>query len=189
MTIIGVDPGLKGAFAVMVEDKLTQLVSMPVQTFEMSTKTKSGKTKQKSMIDGAAVRKFLKQFPRNHETEIVIELVGVRFGDGGVSMFNFGEGFGLLKGIFIGMGFKFCQVRPAAWTKAMGLNYSETNAYNPADIVAPNMFPDVDFRRTPRCQLRDEGFCDAALIAEFLRRIRVEETERALRSAATGDPK
>lgn len=161
MTIIGVDPGFTGGFCALGSSGILELMPMPVVKLQMSGRTKGGNVRQKTIIDVAAVRRFLLEFDRQ-TTQIVMEEVGVMPDQGAVSGFNFGEAFGTLKGMFSGIGFGWSMVRPRVWKKAMFPNSAISEQVRVAEV-----FPGVNFRATERSKMNHSGLCDAALIAKF----------------------
>lgn len=167
MTIIGCDPGITGAFFVLKQTQ-QQFAIMPTIEIELTTKTKAGNRKKKNVINAAAVKSWLEQFPRE-TTEIMIELVGPmpNAENGAASLFSFGEGFGLLKGIFVGMGFRMGQVRPQRWQA----DIMRGRPKGSEAIVAAELFPGVDWRASDRCRKPHSGLVDAALIGEYARRV------------------
>lgn len=175
MITIGVDPGNTGAFVALIPDSPPMLFPMPTVQIELTTKTRGGVKKKRNILDGAAIRAWLKQFDRN-ETEIIIELVGPMPGsqNGAAALFSFGENFGFLKGMFTGMGFRWSQVRPQRWQKTM----LEGRAKGSESLVASELFPGVDWRLSGRCRKADSGLIDAALIAKYLERCRAQTIDK-----------
>ena len=91
MQIIGIDPGLSGAIAVLENNRVKNLFDMPVMP--------EGK-KNKRQLNSAQLVKLLKDNIKNFDdTAIVVEQVNAMPGQGVTSMFNFGQTFGAIKGI------------------------------------------------------------------------------------------
>ena len=65
---------------------------------------------------------------KKEEIKVVIEQVSAMPGQGVTSMFNFGQSFGILKGICSGMQLPMYFVRPAKWKKYFNLINSEKDA-------------------------------------------------------------
>ena len=96
MKIIGIDPGLSGAVAVMEDNKIEGIFDMPVMP--------EGK-KNKRQLNSAQLVKILKDnIKENEEVSIVVEQVNAMPGQGVTSMFNFGQTFGAIKGICAALG-------------------------------------------------------------------------------------
>ena len=82
-------------------------------------------------------------------------------GQGVTSMFNFGQSFGILKGICSAMQLPMYFVRPAKWKKYFGLIKSEKDA---SRTKAIEMFPYFSSQLSKK---KDSNKADAILIASF----------------------
>ena len=82
-------------------------------------------------------------------------------GQGVTSMFNFGQSFGILKGICSAMQLPMYFVRPAKWKKYFGLINSEKGA---SRTKAIEMFPYFSSQLSKK---KDINKADAILIAYF----------------------
>ena len=122
MLIIGIDPGISGSICFLDNGKILDVIEMPVMT--------DGK-KNKKQVNGSQVYneiiKRIKQFEKN-QIRVVIEHVSAMPGQGVTSMFNFGQSFGILKGICTAMQLPMYFVRPAKWKKYFNLLNSEKDA-------------------------------------------------------------
>ena len=91
MKIIGIDPGLSGAIAVLENNKVLNMFDMPVMS--------EGK-KNKRQLNSALLVALIKENVENSkEVSVVVEQVNAMPGQGVTSMFNFGQTFGAIKGI------------------------------------------------------------------------------------------
>ena len=91
MKIIGIDPGLSGAIAVLENNKVLNIFDIPVMS--------EGK-KNKRQLNSALLVNLLKEnINKEEEVAVVVEQVNAMPGQGVTSMFNFGQTFGALKGI------------------------------------------------------------------------------------------
>jgi len=91
MLIIGIDPGITGAICFFEDRKIIDLIEMPNMA--------SGK-KNKRQVNGAQVTNIIKErLDKNKEIIVVVEHVNAMPGQGVTSMFNFGQSFGVIKGI------------------------------------------------------------------------------------------
>jgi len=82
-------------------------------------------------------------------------------------MFNYGEGYGTIKGIVQTLGIPLRLVPPSEWTKVLHKGVSRGTAKEKSKEAAGLLFPKEDFMRSPRCKKQDEGLIDAVLITEF----------------------
>lgn len=114
MIVIAADPGLKGAIAALKDGhQLVWLADMP--TKEMSN--------GKLMVCARQLKEMLQAILSEHPKDdhiAIIEQVGTMPGQGIVSAFNFGRGFGVLEASIIARGITLEMVRPAIWKKSLG---------------------------------------------------------------------
>ena len=115
MIIIGIDPGITGAICFFQDGKILDVIEMPNMP--------EGK-KNKRQVNGAQIyheiSKRIKGI-KQHDIKVVIEQVSAMPGQGVTSMFNFGQSFGVLKGICSAMQIPMYFVRPAKWKKYFNL--------------------------------------------------------------------
>ena len=107
MLIIGIDPGLSGSICFFDDGKIVDVIDMPTMT--------DGK-KNKKQVNGAQIYNEISARIKNMEkrnVRVVIEQVSAMPGQGVTSMFNFGQSFGILKGICSAMQLPmlFCSTR------------------------------------------------------------------------------
>ncbi len=155
MLIIGIDPGISGSICFLDNGKILEVIEMPIMT--------DGK-KNKKQVNGSQVyneiTKIVKQFEKN-QIRVVIEHVSAMPGQGVTSMFNFGQSFGILKGICTAMQLPMYFVRPAKWKKYFNLLNSEKDASRTRAI---EIFPYFSSRLSKK---KDSNKADAILIASF----------------------
>tara|TARA_B100001113_G_scaffold326152_1_gene298895 strand:+ start:408 stop:902 length:495 start_codon:yes stop_codon:yes gene_type:complete len=155
MLIIGIDPGISGSICFMDNGKILEVIDMPTMA--------EGK-KNKRQVNGAQIyNEILKTIHKNKDQEIrvIIEQVSAMPGQGVTSMFNFGQSFGILKGICSAMQLPMYFVRPAKWKKYFGLINSEKDASRTRAI---EMFPYFSSQLSKK---KDSNKADAILIASF----------------------
>ena len=120
MKIIGIDPGLSGAIAVMKNNKVLKIFEIPVMS--------EGK-KNKRQLNSAQLAKLLKENIKDgEEVSVVVEQVNAMPGQGVTSMFNFGQTFGAIKGICAALSLPIFFVRPSKWKKHFELINSSKDA-------------------------------------------------------------
>ena len=155
MLIIGIDPGISGSICFFEDGKILDVIEMPTMT--------EGK-KNKKQVNGSQIYneicKIMKDI-KKQEIRIVIEQVSAMPGQGVTSMFNFGQSFGILKGIFSAMQLPVYFVRPAKWKKYFNLLNSEKDA---SRTKAIEIFPYFSSRLSKK---KDSNKADAILIASF----------------------
>ena len=155
MLIIGIDPGISGSICFLDNGKILDVIEMPTMT--------DGK-KNKKQVNGSQVynevTKRINQFEKN-QIRVVIEHVSAMPGQGVTSMFNFGQSFGILKGICTAMQLPMYFVRPAKWKKYFNLLNSEKDASRTRAI---EIFPYFSSQLSKK---KDSNKADAILIASF----------------------
>ena len=141
MKIIGIDPGLSGAIAILENNKVLHLFDMPVMS--------EGK-KNKKQLNSAQLVKILKDhITKSEESCIVVEQVNAMPGQGVTSMFNFGQTFGAIKGICAALGFPIFFVRPSKWKKHFELiNSSKDSSRTKAIEMYPSLSGDLSKKKT-----------------------------------------
>ena len=119
--------------------------------------------KNKKQVNGAQVFNEIKKESKiilKKNIIVVIEHVTAMPGQGVTSMFNFGQSFGILKGICSAMQIPMYFVRPAKWKKYFGLINSEKDASRTRAI---EIFPYF----SSQLSKKDSNKADAILIASF----------------------
>ena len=120
MKIIGIDPGLSGAIAILENNKVLNIFEMPVMS--------EGK-KNKRQLNSAQLVKLLKDnISEKDEVSVVVEQVNAMPGQGVTSMFNFGQSFGVIKGVCAAMQLPIFFGRPSKWKKHVELLYSSKDS-------------------------------------------------------------
>ena len=155
MLIIGIDPGLSGSICFFSDGKIIDVIEMPTMV--------EGK-KNKKQVNGAQIyNEIFKKVNmiENLNVKVVIEQVSAMPGQGVTSMFNFGQSFGILKGICSAMQLPMYFVRPAKWKKYFNLINSEKDASRTRAI---EIFPYFSEQLSKK---KDANKADAILIASF----------------------
>ena len=155
MLIIGIDPGISGAICFFENGELKDVIDMP---------TMASGNKNKKQINGSQIFNEISIRVKNYKTEninVIIEQVSAMPGQGVTSMFNFGQSFGIIKGICAAMQLPIFFVRPAKWKKHFDLiNFQKDSSRT----KAIQMFPKISFLLTKK---KDANKADAILIASF----------------------
>jgi crossover junction endodeoxyribonuclease RuvC len=155
MLIIGIDPGISGSICFFQDGKIIDVVEMPTMT--------EGK-KNKKQVNGSQIfneiSDRIKKLDKK-DIKVIIEQVSAMPGQGVTSMFNFGQSFGILKGICSAMQLPMYFVRPAKWKKYFNLINSEKDA---SRTKAIEIFPYFSVHLSKK---KDSNKADAILIASF----------------------
>ena len=155
MLIISIDPGISGAICFFEDGKVIEIIDMPTMA--------EGK-KNKRQVNGPQI--YNEIYLRTNKFEkkeiiVVIEQVSAMPGQGVTSMFNFGQSFGVLKGICSAMQLSMYFVRPTKWKKYFGLIKTEKDASRTKVI---EIFPYISGQLSRK---KDSNKADAILIASF----------------------
>ena len=155
MLIIAIDPGISGSICFFEDGKILDVVEMPTMI--------EGK-KNKKQTNGAQIyNEILKRINKidKKNIKVIIEQVSAMPGQGVTSMFNFGQSFGILKGICSAMQLSMYFVRPAKWKKYFNLINSEKDA---SRTKAIEIFPYFSSNLSKK---KDSNKADAILIASY----------------------
>ena len=153
MIIIGIDPGVSGAICILTDGKITEIYEMPTMI--------DGK-KNKKQVNGAEITNIInKELVNEKDINVVIEHVSAMPGQGATSMFNFGQSFGVLKGICAALKLSVHFIRPVKWKKYFNLINTEKDASRTKVI---EVFPYISSKISKK---KDANKADAILIARF----------------------
>ena len=155
MLIIGIDPGISGSICFLEDGIIKDVLEMPTMT--------EGK-KNKKQVNGSQIFNEISFRIKTYEKKnikVVIEHVSAMPGQGVTSMFNFGQSFGILKGICSAMQLPIYFVRPAKWKKYFNLINSEKDASRTRAI---EIFPYFSSNLSKK---KDSNKADAILLASY----------------------
>ena len=153
MRIIGIDPGLSGGIAVLDDLKIYDIFDMPIMS--------EGK-KNKNQLNSAQLVNIINEHVlKNEDTFVIVEQVSAMPGQGVTSMFNFGQSFGLIKGICSAMQLPIHFVRPTKWKKYFNLINTSKDASRSRAI---EIFPRISEKLKRK---KDSNKADAILIASY----------------------
>lgn len=156
-TWIGIDPGLSGAVARVTDAGQADVFDVPTVAIKRGKSTKR-------MYEGARIAEQVAAWaPR--PTTAFIEDVHAMPGQGSVSMFTFGYGYGMWVGVLYGLGVPFERVTPMRWKAEMldGLPKGK----DASRVKAMELFPQLASQLSLK---KHEGRAEALLIAEWGRR-------------------
>lgn len=150
MTIyIGIDPGKTGAVAFLSSPNVARVEDLPW----------IGKD-----LDIQQIKRWLEEVRSRDFCVACLEYQQAFPGQGAVSAYTLGEGVGQLKGLLLGMGIAFEEVRPAKWKTALSIPAKATKDISM--MAARRLFPEAELGRK-----KDHGRSEALLIAEYRRRL------------------
>jgi len=153
MIIIGIDPGINGAISILENKKILEVYDTPTMI--------DGK-KNKRQINSAQVTNIIKERLNNDKkVVVVVEHVNAMPGQGVTSMFNFGQSFGVIKGICAALSLPIYFVRPSKWKKHFNLIKTNKDASRTKVI---EVYPEISSKLHRK---KDSNRADAILIALY----------------------
>ena len=153
MIIIGIDPGISGAISIVENKKILEVYDTPTMI--------DGK-KNKRQINSAQVTNIIKErLNSGKEVVVVVEHVNAMPGQGVTSMFNFGQSFGVIKGICAALNLPIHFVRPVKWKKHFNLIKTNKDASR-TNVI--EVYPEISAKLHRK---KDSNRADAILIALY----------------------
>ena len=155
MLIIGIDPGISGAICFFENGEVVDVIDMP---------TMSEGKKNKRQVNGRQIFYEISTRIENYSLKnirVVVEQVSAMPGQGVTSMFNFGQSYGVIKGICSAMQLPIFFVRPLKWKKYFNLVKTQKDASRTKVI---EIFPKISSILSKK---KDANKADAILIASF----------------------
>jgi len=157
MISIGIDVGKKGGIAILNKGKIHSLSTMPPTLVEL-----------RATLYTASI------MPNTH---CFIEKVHAMPGQGTVSMFNFGKGYGEIIATVEAMNIEYTLVPPRRWQKPIYKCMAEGHGFGPefpslkpkkrALFAAQKLYPKETFLATKRSKKAHDGLVDSLLIAHY----------------------
>ena len=175
MIYLGIDNGKDGAVVLLgFNGGIVWKKKTPI----LKASTKGGEKKGRDEYDITGMRDILKEAA---ESAIGIGETVFAFVEkaqampssmgGGLANYSRGLSYGLWQGLLVGLGISYQVVSPMAWQKVMlaGINSDDTK--QAAAIAVRRLWPNESWKKTEKTSKVDEGYSDAALVAEFGRRL------------------
>ena len=161
MRVIGIDPGLSGAIAILEENKVLSLFDMPVMA--------EGKKNKRQLNSAQLVNIIQDNTNEEDEIAVVVEQVNAMPGQGVTSMFNFGQTFGAIKGVCAALKLPIFFVRPSKWKKHFELINSSKDSSRTKTI---EMYPSLSNQLAKK---KDVNKADAILIARYYNETKLKD--------------
>jgi len=161
MKIIGIDPGLSGAIAILENKNVLKLFDMPVMA--------EGKKNKKQLNSAQLVNIIKENINKSDDVAVVVEQVNAMPGQGVTSMFNFGQTFGAIKGVCAALNLPIFFIRPSKWKKHFELINSSKDSSRTKVI---EMYPSLSNQLSKK---KDVNKSDAILIARYYNDTRIND--------------
>lgn len=147
MRVLGIDPGLSGAYVLLENGTPIEWERMPTYLV--------GKNNRVNTAALASLLRFL------NIDKAMVEQVGARPGQGVSSMFTFGHAVGSVMGVLGALEIPVTNVTPQSWKKAAGINGKDKDEARSKALQLWPHWRELDKKGA------GQAFADAALIARF----------------------
>lgn len=147
MRVLGIDPGLSGAYVLMEDGEPIEWGTMPVML--------EGSNKRVNAASLAA------QWRDAYVDKAMMEQVNAMPGQGVTSMFTFGHAAGTVRGVLGALEIPVTMVTPQAWKKQVGLLNKDKDAARSLAIQKWPTWRALDKKG------EGQAYADAALIATY----------------------
>lgn len=127
--VVGIDPGLTGAVALVSHERQVEVVDMPTHELIVNKK-------KRRRLDLYKLAAFF-DINRTRISHAMIEEPGPMPHDGSVQAFNFGFVCGVAQAVVAAAGIPMNLVKPAAWKGAMGLTGGKDASRARASQILP----------------------------------------------------
>jgi crossover junction endodeoxyribonuclease RuvC len=152
MIYIGIDPGKKGAYAVLTcLGESSKIEVFPWGDLQFVEKMEDVWNECRAL---------------SLEAVACVEKVSAMHGQGVTSMFSFGKSAGFIEGVLAALGIPYQLIPPQTWKKEFGLNSDKAKSIE----VCKRLFPDVNLLPTEKCKKESDGMAEACLMALYARR-------------------
>ena len=145
MIYIGIDPGAKGAMALLSDDNKPMIIPFDQERYIET-------------IWGLKCE--------DAECICCIEAVHSISGQGIASSFKFGQTYGWLLGMLDAIGIPYQPISPQKWKKEFGLTSDKAQSVE----VCKRLFPSLNLKRTERSKKDDDNCAEACLLALYAKR-------------------
>lgn len=142
MRIIGVDPGVTGGLALMVDGRVTAVEPMPVHD---------------GVADGASIASLIERW---NADVVVVEKTQAMPKNGSIASYSLGMNTGIVYGVVTALQHPLVKIRPIDWKRCNGLVGKTKDA---SRGLATELWP--GFLNVFKIKRTGEGQAEAALIA------------------------
>lgn len=165
MIILGIDPGVSGAIAMINEEgEIARIEDLPVLCLKKGKKTNT----ILDIIGLANTLRVVSSLNNAHGMGVVayVEKAQSMPDQGSASTFKYGKSCGAIEGILAAFNFPFTLVNPRTWKKAMMADM-DRKSKDASRYRASQLFPSAADMLSRK---KDEHRAEALLIAEYGRR-------------------
>lgn len=145
MIWIGIDPGQRGAMAILGDPDGPEIIPFDAQ--EYMARLRTLKAEYKDCI-------------------CCIEAVQPIRGNGIIALFKLGQSYGWLLGVLDAIGIPYQPITPQKWKKEFGLTSDKAKSIE----VCRRLYPGVNLKRTELSKKDDDNCAEACLLALYAKR-------------------
>lgn len=145
MVYIGIDPGQRGALALIGGADGPEIIPFEQERY---------------------INRLKAIIASGEECVCCIEAVHAIAKQGLSSTWSFGQTYGWLLGILDAIGIPYQPITPQKWKKEFGLNSDKSASVE----VCKRLYPGVNLLRTERSRKEDDGMAEACLLATYAKR-------------------
>lgn len=162
---VGIDPGFTGAIAI-IDDKenIMDVIDCPLIVISKGRK-KIVNFKRveevKYRVDSKVLHSFLEPYKKG---KFLIEHAQSMPGEGSVSSFNYGEGYGRYLGVLDSLGVDYIEVKSTVWKPPLNLNWDKKLSIQKAQELIPSCKKLINL-------VKHNGRAEALLMAYYLKNL------------------
>ena len=160
MIYLGIDNGIGGALSAFDVGSEQAIESIPMPVIKVQ-KAKGNKNEYD-------IPRIIEWFKKYQNVRLVILEKAQPFpGQGAVSMFSIGRGYGIMEGILAGLGLPYMVVHPKTWQKKMFEGMPHQDTKQASVLTACRLFPGAKFYGSDKSTKLHNGMTDASLMAYY----------------------
>jgi hypothetical protein len=157
---IGIDNGLTGGIVALSDHP-----GPPIGLWTMPTRNKS----KRNEVNAYDIWEILCSYDPAKIT-VILETPG-KHSPGVMALCSMWDSYGAIRGVLESRGIRHHRITPQAWQKVMLVGCAKGDTKPAALAMAGRIWPGETWLATPRCSKPHGGLIDAALIAEYARRM------------------
>lgn len=167
MIYLGIDNGIGGALTAY-DAEANEVTSIPMPVIKVQ-KAKGNKNEYDIPTIVAWFRKYMSYdiMMKSNVKMVILEKAQPFPGQGAVSMFSIGRGYGIMEGILAGLGLPYMVIHPKTWQKKMFEGMPHQDTKQASIVTASRLFPGARFFGSDKSTKLHNGMTDAALMAYY----------------------
>lgn len=155
---IGIDNGISGGIAIIKNQKILEIIPMPIITG----------SNNRNEYDILAIIKILEKYKK--DSVMIIEKAQAMPKLGTVQAFSFGKLYGIIISLACSLKIPYLIIHAKTWQKEMFRDVSSVNTKQASIIIAKQLYPNQSFLATERSKKEHDGMTDALLLSVYAQR-------------------